>query len=223
MNNFLEASKELHKTDPTYGRASAYTKKGSLKHELTIPKAVYAAHQIQPIKNILDHGCGQGGLVTTINEDPSITARAYGYDPAVEAFSKLPKHNFDIITSIDVLEHIGRDYINETIAEIKKINSGFFFFCIDLIPAKKKLPDRRNAHVLLAPSDWWAQQIKSHFKIVTLIEVGEMQDHSNYPVHLFGCATNTVKSFDAMTEFLRNVRIANKTWTWNPNGGCILY
>ena len=79
MNNFLEASKELHKTDPTYGRASAYTKKGSLKHELTIPKAVYAAHQIQPIKNILDHGCGQGGLVTTINEDPSITARAYGY------------------------------------------------------------------------------------------------------------------------------------------------
>ncbi|WP_156918811.1 cyclopropane-fatty-acyl-phospholipid synthase family protein [Synechococcus sp. CC9616] len=219
MSNFLEASKELHKKNSSFGKASEYNTKGSMKHELTIPLAVAAAHQVQPIQHILDHGCGKGGLVNAINEDTSVPAKAYGYDPAVTEFSQLPDHPFDIITSIDVLEHVGRENIGETLKEIKTLDPAFFFFCIDLLPASKKTSDKRNAHFLVAPSDWWAQQIKSYFKIVTAIEVGEMPDQSNYPIHLFGCATNSIKNFDAMTTFLRNVRVANKNWIWNPTQG----
>ena len=222
MNNFIKASEELHKKNASYGEASEYSRKGTMKHELTIPKAISAASQNQTIKSILDHGCGKGGLVTSINQDPSITARAYGYDPGIKEYSQLPDKTFDIVTSIDVLEHIGRQYIYETIAEIKKLNSGFFFFCIDLLPASKTMPDKRNAHFLLAPPDWWTQQIKSHFKIVTAIEVGKMPDQTDYPIHLFGCATNSIENFDGMTTFLRNVRIANKKWTWNSDGGATL-
>lgn len=224
MNNFIEASIELHKTNASYGKASAYSRKGSIKYELTIPNAIKAADRIQPIEYILDHGCGKGGLVKVINEDPAIKAQAYGFDPAVKDFSRLSRRNFDIITSIDVLEHIGREHIHATIADIKQLNTGFFFFCIDLVPASKKTADNRNAHFLLAPADWWAQQIKTHFRIVTAIEVGEMPDQSSYPIHLFGCATNSIKNFDAMTEFLRNVRVANKNWIWDPQlGGARLY
>ena len=216
MNNFIEASKELHRTNQHYGEASDYTKKGAMKHELTIPKAVAAAQTIQPINHILDHGCGKGGLVMSLNNDANVSGAAYGYDPAVEGFTQHPRKTYDLITSIDVLEHIGRKHIETTIAEIKQINSGFFFFCIDLLPASKTTSDGRNAHFLIAPSDWWVQQIKSHFKVVTAIEVGQMPDNTPYPIHLFGCATNSMINFNAMCEFLRNVRIANKDWIWDP-------
>ena len=223
MNNFIKASHELHKNNASYGKASAYSTKGTMKYELTIPKAIAAANQIQPIKSILDHGCGKGGLITSINGDTSLIAKAYGYDPGVKDYSQLPDRSFDIVTSIDVLEHIGRGYIHQTIEEIKKLTSGFFFFCVDLVPAGKKLPDNRNAHFLLAPPDWWTQQIKTHFKVVTAIEVGELPDQSDYPIHLFGVATNSIKNFDGMTAFLKNVRVANKNWIWNTNGGVSLH
>ena len=215
MSNFIEASRALHKKNSSYGKASEYSTKGSMKYELTIPAAVSAADKIQPIRHILDHGCGKGGLVSALNEDALVLGKAYGYDPAVKEFEHNPRNFYDLVTSIDVLEHIGRDYINSTIAEIKNINSGFFFFCIDLLPAHKITLDGRNAHFLIAPSDWWTQQIKSHFKIVTAIEVGQMPDTTPYPIHLFGCASNSMKNFPAMNEFLLNVRIANKDWIWD--------
>ena len=215
MSNFIEASKALHKKNSSYGKASEYSTKGSMKYELTIPAAVSAADKIQPIRNILDHGCGKGGLVSVLNENDLVLGQAYGYDPAVKEFERNPRKFYDLVISIDVFEHIGRDYISSTIAEIKKINTGFFFFCIDLLPANKKTHDGRNAHFLIAPSDWWTQQIKSHFKIVTAIEVGQMPDMTPYPIHLFGCATNSMKNFPSMNEFLLNVRIANKDWVWD--------
>lgn len=217
MNNFIEASKALHKENSSYGKASEYSTKGSMKYELTIPAAVAAANKIQQIHHILDHGCGKGGLVTALNQSPLVSGKAYGYDPAVEEFSRHPRQTYDLITSIDVLEHIGRDHINNTIADIKqKTSSGFFFFCIDLLPASKQTSDRRNAHFLIAPSDWWIQQIKSQFKVVTAIEVGQLPDETPYPIHLFGCASNSIRNFHAMSEFILNVRIANRDWVWNP-------
>ena len=49
MNSFIEASKELHKKNKYYGKASEYTNKASIKYQLTIPKAIAAADQIQPL------------------------------------------------------------------------------------------------------------------------------------------------------------------------------
>ena len=219
MNHFVDASKALHKKNNSYGKASEYSTKGTMKYELKIPNALAAAQKVQPIRHILDYGCGKGGLVTALRKDTLISAEAHGYDPAIEIFSKMPRQAYDIVISIDVFEHIGIEYIGPTIAEIKKINTGFFFFCIDLLPASKKTPDGRNAHFLIAPADWWVQQIKSQFKIITAIEVGQMPDKTHYPIHLLGCATNSMKNFHAMSEFLRNVPIANKDWIWNPNKG----
>lgn len=215
MNNFIEASRALHRENSSYGKASEYSKKGSMKYGLTIPAAISAANKIQPIHHILDHGCGKGGLVSVLNEDSSVSGKAYGFDPGIDEFAHNPRNSYDLVTSIDVLEHIGREHITSTIAEIKDMNTGFFFFCIDLLPASKKTYDGRNAHFLIAPADWWIQQIKYHFKIVTAIEVGQMPDKTPYPIHLFGCATNSMKNFPAMSEFLLHVHIANREWIWD--------
>tara|TARA_Y100000739_G_C20511745_1_gene419881 strand:- start:306 stop:992 length:687 start_codon:yes stop_codon:yes gene_type:complete len=220
MNSFINASKELHQQNKCYGKFSEYATKGSLKHELTIPKAITAAHQIQPINHILDHGCGQGGLVAVLTKDKGVEGETHGFDPAVKEFEYIQRDSYDLVTSIDVLEHVGREHVGQVLHEIKQLTKGFFFFCIDLMPANKQLPDGRNAHVLLGPPDWWTQQIKTYFKIIIAIEAGEMPDGSSYPMRLLGCATNSVKNIDSMSIFLKNIRIANKKWIWIPSKKC---
>ena len=211
-NNFIEASKQLHSDNEQYGAASEYDKPDTMKFRLSIPQAIKAAQEFSSIRSILDHGTGQGGLIETINQHKSLNIIAEGYDPCVPKFSNLPSSKFNIVTSVDVLEHLGIDYIGSTLSEIANLTENFFFFCIDLIPASKKLKDGRNAHTLIAPPDWWLQQIKNKFKIVNCIEVGIMPDGSSYPMHLFGCASNYRKYFKSMNAFLENVDIANKQW-----------
>tara|TARA_B100000683_G_scaffold269434_1_gene306466 strand:- start:1041 stop:1718 length:678 start_codon:yes stop_codon:yes gene_type:complete len=219
-NNYIKASKELHKQNNDYGKASEYFKKNSMKHMLTIPKAVASAAKVEPISNLLDHGCGKGGLVELLQQKMPTLQEVTGYDPGVKIFSNKPAKKYDIVTSVDVLEHTGRGQISEVLREIKSLTAKFFFFCIDLLPASKKI-EGRNAHFLIAPSDWWVQQIKIEFQVVTVIEVGEMQDGSPYPMHLFGCAAKSTKHLKSMNEFLTNVRIANTRWVWNSERQCV--
>ena len=142
----------------------------------------------------------------------ALAAIVKGYKLICVSNDKQSKEKFDVITMFDVLEHLGIDYIGSTLSEIANLTENFFFFCIDLVPASKKLKDGRNAHTLIAPPDWWLQQIKNKFKIVNCIEVGIMPDGSSYPMHLFGCASNSRKYFKSMNAFLDNVEIANKQW-----------
>ncbi len=214
----ISDSRELHRKYSTYGAASDYSNPNSHKYALTIPKAVKACQDLDPnISCLLDHGTGNGGLPKLLNESVP-TIKAIGYDPAVELFAQEIHQKFDIVTSIDVLEHISKEDINGILDQIRDATNKFFFFCIDLIPALKQTSDGRNAHFLLAPSDWWIGQLKNKFNIVSAIEVGELESGTKYPIRLFGCATNSMKNFRTMNRFLESVEIAQKRWIWTENG-----
>ena len=219
MDSFTKASEELHKASNSYGAAHQYENQNSMKYLLTIDNAIGLAYKARPIKSILDHGTGRGGLVKKINErfHPKIVAE--GYDPGTKEFAEKPQKKFDVVTSIDVLEHIGRENLDATLSEIKQFTGQFFFFCIDLLPASKAVPDGRNAHFLIAPPEWWAQQLKIHFPIVTCIEVGRTKKGDRYPMHLFGCATSSMIFFDPMNEFIKGVQLANRQWIWDHEDG----
>ena len=220
-NNFINASKKLHINNPDYGKASEYQSKGTMKYELSIPDAVRHSQEKYGVKSFLDHGTGKGGLIHCLKINPEIKAKVTGYDPGVTTFAKKPNHKYDIVSSIDVLEHIGISDIDKTLLEISSLTERFFFFCIDLLPASKRTHDNRNAHFLIAPSEWWIQKIKNNFKILTSIEAGEMEDGSRYPIHLFGCATNSMEHFQNMNEFLQNIKLANKRLIWRKDGTLI--
>ena len=148
---------------------------------------------------------------------------AAGFDPAVPEYCKKPVKKYDIVSSIDVLEHIGIKEIDATLEEIHSLTDKFFFFCIDLVPSTKKTQDKRNAHFLLAPSEWWIQKIKHHFDAITCVEVGELNDGSKYPMHLIGCATNSMRNYNPMCCFLANIKIANMRWVWSPEVGGVKF
>lgn len=110
-NHFINASVNIHKENPDYGSASEYSNPSSMKFKLTIPRAIKAAQKQCSIHSLLDHGTGQGGLIHSLSKDKDLELDLRGYDPAVEIFSEKPTSKYDIITSIDVLEHIGRPFI----------------------------------------------------------------------------------------------------------------
>ena len=211
-----QSSKELHKLNPHYGNASAYKNPSSMKCKLNIPKSIQSILNLSPIGRILDYGTGKGGLVEEIKSCLPQKIDVQGYDPGVEKYNCLPDGQFDLIICIDVLEHIDRDLVHSTFQEIKDKSKGFVFFAIDLIPAKKELLDGRNAHVTLAPSDWWCQQLKQHFRMVTLFDQGWLKDGTSYPIQLFGCATNNFHFLPSMSKFIEMTGIASTKWEYEP-------
>ena len=78
QNNYIEASKQLHKETKEFGAASEYSEPKSMKYLLTIPNAVKASQEVCPIQSLLDHGTGQGGLITTLKKDKDIEINAEG-------------------------------------------------------------------------------------------------------------------------------------------------
>jgi 2-polyprenyl-3-methyl-5-hydroxy-6-metoxy-1,4-benzoquinol methylase len=114
--------------------------------------------------SIIDYGCGKGKLVNTFKQDfPDKIIQ--GYDPAVEEFSQKPTTTFDMLVSLDVLEHIEPDYIDNVLQDINKIITKGCYLVIATGPAKNKLPDGRNAHLIQQGPDWWKNKIKQNMDI----------------------------------------------------------
>ena len=110
---------------------------------------------------VLDYGCGKGVILAHLREEYPYT-NFTGYDPAIDMFNNIPSQKFDCIFSNDVLEHIEPNYINDVLQHINELSSKYIWLRIDTLPARKFLPDGRNAHLTLEMPDWWMQKIKDN-------------------------------------------------------------
>lgn len=206
-------SKHLHESDPNYSLPSGYSARGTLKSEMKLPWALKSIYPKFAIQTFLDYGCGKNGLISLLKgcrDFSSIDFRSY--DPAVAEYADKPKGSFDIVTCIDVMEHISRGEISQVLGEISGLTRGFFFFAIDLIPAEKCLDDRRNAHILLAPGDWWCQQISAQFMCTRFFQPGCFESGEKYPMHLFGWATNSPNCQAMANSFFDSIEIFSRKW-----------
>ena len=147
MKNSVEAAKELHQSRSDFGAKSDYSQPSSMKYNLFISETIQKVNiKNKFISSILDYGTGQGGLPDRLRSTLDQGIKVEGYDPAIEQYATKPTCEFDLVTSIDVLEHIPIQEINTCLNHIKSLTNKFFFFAIDLVPASKKLSDNRNAH-----------------------------------------------------------------------------
>jgi len=112
-------------------------------------------------KSLLDYGCGKGAILTHLQSKYS-DATIIGYDPAVPAYAS--DHNLQLVECVfsnDVLEHIEPEYINEVLTHINSLAEKYIWLRIDTWPARKFLPDGRNAHILLQSTEWWTNIINT--------------------------------------------------------------
>lgn len=110
--------------------------------------------------SLLDYGCGKGYILEHLKEQyPSILCE--GYDPAVLLYNTQPNKAYECVFSNDVLEHIEPLYINAVLAHINTLSSKYTWLRIDTMPARKLLPDGRNAHLIQEDKTWWTNKINN--------------------------------------------------------------
>jgi len=213
-HSHIEQSRILHNANSNFGAAESYSKEHEIKKLLNIPEAITSSNSNKwnSIKSVLDYGTGKGGLIKLIKAKCPSLSKVEGFDPAVKEYSKEPTQKFDLITCIDVLEHIDRASIANTLETIKKATNKFFFYSIDLVPAKKRLMDGRNAHILIAPPEWWSHLIAEYFTMNLSFQLGKLPDGTRYPVRLIGCATNQHIYYDGMINFINGTKLTEKEW-----------
>lgn len=136
---------------------------GNLKD---IPPEIKKIIENNNIQSILDFGCGKGFLVETLKtEFPLITT--YGFDPTHKIYNSLPESNVDLIMSFDVLEHIEPENLDNVLVMLHNKCNKVMYHLIACHPAKRNLPDGRNAHLIVESPEWWREKFKfSGWKII---------------------------------------------------------
>mgnify|MGYP007000267248 len=61
----------------------------------------------------------------------------------------------DLVYSSDVLEHIEVDQLETVIDKLYSIANKYQYHLIACHPAKKRLSDGRNAHLIIEKPEWW--------------------------------------------------------------------
>jgi 2-polyprenyl-3-methyl-5-hydroxy-6-metoxy-1,4-benzoquinol methylase len=118
-------------------------------------------------KQILDYGCGKGGTMAWIRSLYP-TCCVMGWDTGTDRYQQKPAHTFDAIYSIDVWEHIELQDIPQQIQALRELSRkkktwrSIWCHIIDLTPAKKLLPDGRNAHVTLQTAREWQETFEAN-------------------------------------------------------------
>lgn len=115
-------------------------------------------------QTLLDYGCGKMmNLAKVLKIDHDL---AYiGYDPAIPELAKNAEPA-DLVTCIDVLEHIEPEYLDNVLDDLKRCIRGHGFLTIHTGPAVKLLSDGRNAHLIQKPAAWWLPKILSRWELV---------------------------------------------------------
>lgn len=118
------------------------------------------------ITEVLDYGAGKMELIKTIS-DQKLVNHPFNYIPYEPANEKCcePPNPAELVTCIDVLEHVEPECIDAVLDDLSRVVKKAGFFTVCSLPAKKQLPDGRNAHLIQKPSWWWLPKILERFEL----------------------------------------------------------
>lgn len=119
-------------------------------------------------QDILDYGCGKGTLAANLPFD------IHQYDPCIPEYSKAPEPA-DIVICSDVLEHIEPDCLVDVLDDLYRVTKQSILLVIHHGPAKKHLPDGRNAHLIQEDEQFWLTLIMQRF-IVRMFHCEQVKD-----------------------------------------------
>lgn len=113
--------------------------------------------------SLVDWGCANGNLLNRVEQDfPSIQELG-GYDPGNPDYNVVPAGTYDCLVSCDVIEHFEPEQLDKSLKLMQSKFQRAAFLIIACYPAKKRLPDGRNAHLIIENADWWMEKVKQQF------------------------------------------------------------
>lgn len=93
------------------------------------------------------------------------------YDPCVPSLSAEPEAA-DLLVSCDVLEHIEPELLDNVLDHMAKLALRAVFLTIATRPAKKMLPDGRNAHLIVEDADFWLPRLMKRWRVRHFQDMG---------------------------------------------------
>ena len=125
----------------------------------TLPEVVKEILDSGEVTSFLDFGSGKGYLSQKISEAyPDI--KLYTYDPVTSPID-LPEQ-VDMTYSSDVLEHVEPHLLEQTLDDLFARTTKYHYHLIACHPAKKKLSDGRNAHLIIQRPKWWKRHLQKY-------------------------------------------------------------
>jgi hypothetical protein len=115
--------------------------------------------------DVLDYGCGQRTL------EKALGFGIHNYDPCIDGLDGVPAPA-ELVVCGDVLEHIEPDFLAEVLDDLRRVTKRLGFFVIANRPAKKILPDGRNAHLIQEGAEWWFPKIAERFNVNQFVDMG---------------------------------------------------
>ncbi len=149
---YRKMQQQLHE-NPNYGVAS-------LQFAPLVAQVVEAtgAHEL------LDYGAGKGRLGVALKQYIQRPLTIRHYDPAIPDWSALPQP-CALVACIDVLEHIEPALLDNVLNDLQRVTADVGVFTVHTGPAKKALPDGRNAHLIQQRPSWWLPKFLERFEL----------------------------------------------------------
>lgn len=141
----------LHETKKSYGEGGYQD-----------AKKVKGIAKQYSVQSILDYGCGKATLSKSMGW---FGPKVYNYDPAIPEYADLP-YSRDMVVCTDVLEHIEPELLDNVLDHLRDMTDKVIYLSVATRPAKKVLPDGRNAHLIQEQVEWWMPKLRERFNVV---------------------------------------------------------
>lgn len=143
-DTYREQQRQMHAENPDYGTSGAAN--------LDLVRKVSAWGR----KRMLDYGCGRQTMAEALGPAYRVTP----YDPCIDGLDSPPEPH-PVVVCGDVLEHVEPECLNDVLRDIRRVTQQTALLLICTVPARKTLPDGRNAHLIQEPKDWWRPRIEA--------------------------------------------------------------
>ena len=164
----LALNRSLHQSDPAFGNRSHAS--GVAKG---LPLALKRMHETGLCSSVLDYGTGKGLLVKELRRELPDSIKVTGYDPAVKNWSARPEEPHDILTCLDVLEHVEIGSIDSTLKDIESLTKLFVSWQLICSRLLRGLPTA-GMPTFLAPAEWWVARFSQVFSCLTTFPVNHL-------------------------------------------------
>lgn len=144
----------MHAATPEFGHG------GSEEHREATANIVTDLAQSFQARSVLDYGCGKGTLADDLDFP------VWEFDPGVPGKDEDPRPA-DLVVCTDVLEHVEPDRLVHVLVELVRCVRKVAYVTVRTVPARKTLPDGRNAHLSIHPPEWWLEFLQPHFVILS--------------------------------------------------------